>query len=96
MKTLPEYWKAIIIAVTGVGSVLGVVATTLSDPAITEVTNNASVGWAAGVGTAITVVGTIVGVLKRNAQRVDQIQAGLDAGEITVADLESLVTKNKG
>jgi hypothetical protein len=41
-------------------------------------------------------VGTIVGVLKRNAQRVDQIQAGLDAGEITVADLESLVTKNKG
>lgn len=82
---LSKYWKAAI-------AVLGVVATGLTtmatDPNVAEAV---PAGWPAAIlaGGAIVTGWATWG--KRNQLTVDQIDAAIKAGEITVADLQNLI-----
>ena len=86
-KSVGVYWKAIIAFGVPFVGLLSVVA---SDPTIREAAPGPT-AWLVAVG--IPVLTGVIAFFKRNQQTADQIDAALEKGEITLADLQKLLEK---
>lgn len=85
---LGKYYKAIL-------ATLGILATGLASAAADNDINAVLPAGSGLVTAALTVVGGAVVFLTRNKQTIDQIDKAIEAGEISIADLQTLQNKWK-
>lgn len=96
MNKISEGWKGII-ALLGalVTGLLGVATVLQTDPNVTAATDGASIGWGATVVAVAGLITGVIAVLKRNSLQVDQIRAGLEAGDVSLSDLRRVFDEFK-
>jgi hypothetical protein len=100
---LSKYVKAIVaflgVLVTGIAAVNSVVTSIADNPDIAAVLPPNFVGYVYAVSGSLVVAGTVVtGVIAffvRNQKTVDQIDKAIEAGDFTLSDLESLISKKR-